>query len=233
MAPRRLILTGIAAAAASAAAYAYWRGVWFYRNPARTPPGEEGLLSPADGTVVYVKRAAPGEDVVVIKEGVAATVGDILREDVSLPKLVVGIFMSPFDVHYNRAPLDARVAFVRRHPARGGNAHMGAMHWRSLLGIEPRFAGSMHIVQNERTVTAFEGSYRGTRLHCYVVQIGALTVNGIDSYFAPGERVARGATFGMIRIGSQVDLVVPWRDSFEVRVAPGDVVRAGETILVR
>jgi phosphatidylserine decarboxylase len=233
VAPRRLILSGIAAGALSLGGYAYWRSVWFFRNPQRSPPVEDGLLSPADGTVVYVKKVAPGEPVVVIKEGVAATVADILREDAAGPKLVIGVFMSPFDVHYNRAPFAARVAFIRRHPAHGGNVHMGAMHWRSLLGMAPRYAGSMHIVQNERAVTGFEGEYRGAPLNAYVVQIGALTVNGIDSYFAPGDRVARGATFGMIRIGSQVDLVLPWRDAFEVRVKPGDVVRAGETILVR
>lgn len=228
-----MILGGVAAGLASAAAYAYWRGVWFFRNPSRTPPGEDGLVSAADGTVVYVKQVAPGEDVIVIKQGVTATVNDLVREDVSGAKLVIGVFMSPFDVHYNRAPLDARVAFIRKHPSRGGNTHMGRMHWRSLLGIAPRYEGSMHIVQNERTVTTLEGHYRGEPLRCYVVQIGALTVNGIDSYFAPGERVARGATFGMIRVGSQVDLVLPWREGFEVLVRPGDVVRAGETILVR
>lgn len=56
-------------------------------------------------------------------------------------------------------------------------------------------------------------------LACYVVQIGARTVNGIESYFAPGQEVARSAVFGMIRIGSQVDLILPWRDGFEVRPA--------------
>ncbi len=234
MAPRGLILTGaLAVLVAAGAGYAFWRGVWFYRNPPRVPASLEGLVSPADGTVVYVKKVAPGDEVVVIKEGVSATVRDIVREDLAETKLVIGIFMSPFDVHYNRAPLDARVAFVRRHPAAGRNVHMGAMHWRSLLGLEPRYAGSMHIVQNERAVTAFAGSYRGDSLQCYVVQIGALTVNGIDSYVAPGQPIARGAVFGMIRIGSQVDLVVPWREGFEVEVRPGDVVRAGETILVR
>jgi phosphatidylserine decarboxylase len=212
---------------------AYWRWAWFFRDPPRTPPAEQGILSPADGTVVYVRRVAPDEDVVVIKQGVRATVRDILREDLAGTKLVVGIFMSPFDVHYNRAPLPATVGFVRRHPAHGENAHMGAMHWRTLLGLEPYYLGSVHITQNERTVTHFLGEYRGEPLSCYVVQIGARTVNGIDSYFREGQRVERGQTFGMIRIGSQVDLIVPWRNGLEVRVEPGAKVRAGETILIQ
>ena len=233
MASRRLILGGLAALAAAGGAYAFWRNVWFYRHPARVPPAAAGLVSPADGTVVYVKKVEPGADVVVIKQGVAATVRDLVREDVARTKLVIGIFMSPFDVHYNRVPLEASVAFVRRYPAEGGNTHMGPMHWRSLLGIEPRYAGSMHIVQNERAVTSFVGTYRGEPLQYYVVQIGALTVNGIDSYVSPGQKIARGEVFGMIRIGSQVDLVMPWEPGLSVEVRPGDRVRAGETILVR
>jgi phosphatidylserine decarboxylase len=211
----------------------FWRYVWFFRNPVRTPPAEAGILSPADGTVVYVRQVEPGEDVVVIKQGVRATVKDILREDADQTMLVIGIFMSPFDVHYNRAPLDATVGFIRRHPARGENAHMGPMHWRSLFNVAPHYEGSVHIVQNERAVTHFVGEYRGATLACYVVQIGARTVNGIDSYFAPGQRVARGATFGMIRIGSQVDLIVPWRNDLALQVKPGETVRAGETILIK
>jgi phosphatidylserine decarboxylase len=82
-------------------------------------------------------------------------------------------------------------------------------------------------------VTRFDAEYRGAALSYYVVQIGARTVNGIDSYFAPGQPVERGATFGMIRIGSQVDLIVPWREGFEACVKPGDRVSAGETLVVR
>jgi phosphatidylserine decarboxylase len=189
-------------------------------------------LSPADGTVVYVRSVGPGEEVVAIKKGVRATIRDILRENVDEAKLVIGIFMSPFDVHFNRAPLDAKVGFIHHHPAVGRNAHMGAMHWRTLFKLEPYYADSVHIVRNERTVTHFAGYYRGSDLSVYVVQIGARTVNGIDSYYEPGERVARGTTFGMIRVGSQVDLIVPQPDSFQVKVRPGDRVRAGETILM-
>jgi phosphatidylserine decarboxylase len=231
------LLTAIAIAAAAGAAiaggaYLFWRRIWFFRNPRRSPPAEAGLVSPADGTVVYVRDARPGEDVVVIKQGLRATVEDIVREDVAEPKLIIGIFMSPFDVHYNRAPFDAAIRFIRRYPSRGGNVHMGPMHWRILRGREPYYENSVHIVQNERTVTLFEGEYRGAALSAYVVQIGALTVNGIDSYLREGDAVKRGATFGMIRVGSQVDLIVPRRAAFGVRVRPGDVVRAGETILI-
>ena len=229
-----MILATVAVALLAVAAYLFWRQFWFFRDPERMPPTALGVLSPADGTVVYVKKVAPGEDVIVIKQGVGAKVTDLMHEDFDHSKLVIGIFMSPFDVHYNRAPIEGDIGFVRRYPAmKGGNLHMGAMHWRTLMGLEPRYEGSMHIVQNERAVTQIRGEYAGAPLACYVVQIGALTVNGIDSYFRPGSRVARGATFGMIRVGSQVDLVLPWRETFDVRVKPGDRVVAGETILVR
>lgn len=224
-----LVLAGIFLAAGCL----YWRYVWFFRNPRRAAPAEAGLLSPADGTVVYVRKVEPGEDVVVIKQGLRATVQDIAREDDGAAKLVIGIFMSPFDVHYNRAPLSATIDFIRRHPAAGENAHMGPMHWRTLFNVEPRYANSVHIVQNERAVTRFVGEYRGEILPFYVVQIGARTVNGIDTYYGPGEHVERGTTFGMIRIGSQVDLIVAWREGLQPRVQPGDTVRAGETILVQ
>jgi phosphatidylserine decarboxylase len=220
-------------AAAAGAGYVFWRRVWFFRNPERSAPPGDGIVSPADGTVVYVKKVAPGADVVVIKEGLSATVKDIMREDFEQAKLVIGVFMSPFDVHYNRAPLASRIGFIRRHPSLGGNAYMAEMHLRSLLDVQPLYAGSVHIVQNERAVTQFVGAYRGAPLACYVVQIGARTVNGIDAYFEPGTSIERGAIFGMIRIGSQVDLIVPWREGFEVLAKAGDRVRAGETILIR
>lgn len=214
------------------ALYLFWRYYWFWRRPLRAPPAQEGLLAAADGTVVYVKKLTEGDDVISVKRGLAARLVDITHEDAGLPKLLIGVFMSPFDVHYNRAPLTGTVEFVRHHSGRGRNLHMGAMHWRVLARRKPYYEGSAHIVQNERTVTKINGTFKGVPVSCYVVQIAAKTVAGIDSYVKIGDQVARGAIFGMIRIGSQVDIVVPWRDDLRVRVAPGDRVRAGETLLV-
>ncbi len=213
-------------------AYLAWRHLWFYRDPRRTVPEAPGIVSPADGTVVYARHVAAGEDVIVIKQGLAAKVSDLVREDEAAAKIVIGIFMSPFDVHFNRAPLTATVDRITRHPGQG-NAHMGPMHWRTVVNKAPHYENSVHIVRNERTVTRFVARYRDALLPFYVVQIGARTVNGIDCYFAEGEQVERGAKFGMIRIGSQVDLVLPLQDGLEVLVVPGQRVRGGETILVR
>jgi phosphatidylserine decarboxylase len=214
------------------AAYGFWRYVWFFRNPPRTPPPGDSLVAPADGTVVYVRKLAAQEDVIHVKQGLEARLADIVHEDEPLPKLLIGVFMSPFDVHYNRAPCDGKVEFVRHHPGRSSNVHMGQMHWRVLTRRPPYYAGSTHIVRNERTVTKINGSLKGAAMPCYVVQIAAKTVAGIDSYVAPGDAVGKGEIFGMIRIGSQVDVVVPWREDMNVRIRAGDRVRAGETIIV-
>jgi phosphatidylserine decarboxylase len=216
----------------AAAAFLFWRYVWFWRNPERTAPAQEGLLAAADGTVVYVKKFTQADEVISIKRGLAARLVDITREDASLPKLLIGVFMSPFDVHYNRAPLSGTIEFVRHHPGRGRNVNMGVMHRRVLARRGPYYEGSAHLVQNERTVTKINGTLKGAPAACYIVQIAAKTVAGIDSYVKTGDDVERGAIFGMIRIGSQVDIVVPWREDLRVRVRPGDRVRAGESLLV-
>lgn len=221
------------AAALGAGAYLFWRHWWFWRNPRRTPPPGEGILSPADGTVVYVRRMEPGDEVVVSKRGRAARVSDITRQDMAGPKHLVGVFMSPFDVHYNRAPVSGEVAAVSHYPALTRNRHMGSMHLRSALRLLPIHANSPHIVENERTVTRFDGRVAGGALSCYVIQIAGGSVCGIESSVPVGGGVERGQVFGMIRLGSQVDVVVPALPHLEPTVRPGERVRAGETVLFK
>lgn len=213
-------------------AYLFWRYYWFGRNPQRTTPRGDHYVSPADGTVVYVQRAQPNEPVIVYKQGCAASINDIVREELDLPKIILGIFMSPLGVHHNRAPLSGTVAYKQEYPAEGKNLHMGSMHWRSMLRRLPIYGNSPHIVQNNRAVTRFVGTMRGKPVSCYVVQIGGGSVHGIDVYPEIGQRVEQGQIYGMIRIGSQVDLIVPDTPGLEVKVAPGDRVIAGETILI-
>lgn len=212
--------------------YFYWRYVWFFRNPTREIPQGECIVSPADGTVVYVKEVASNDEVIVIKQGVAATVKDIVRADVDTPKLLIGIFMSPFNVHYNRAPIAGNVERITHHEPRSRNVHMGPMHARTLFNLPPFYKDSLHIVENERRVTRIRGPFKSEELRCYVVQIAAKTVAGIDGYRPEGSSVEKGEIFGMIRIGSQVDVVLPLRTDMRIMVRPGDRVFAGESILI-
>ena len=176
----------------------------------RGPPrAGENFVSPADGTVVYVKRAAANEPMIVCKQGKAASIDDIAREGVRLPKILIGIFMSPLE-----RPLQPRAAGggLDRHeqyPAVGKNLHMGSMHWRSIWRRLPIYVNSPHILQNNRAVTRFCGSFRGAR---------DLLLRGPDRrrerprdrrLHPAGQRVEKGEIFGMIRVGSQVDLIVP------------------------
>jgi phosphatidylserine decarboxylase len=96
----------------------------------------------------------------------------------------------------------------------------------------PLYADSPHITQNNRAVTRFRGRFRGKEVSYYVVQIGGGSVHGIDVFCKAGEVVEKGEVFGMIRIGSQVDLIVPDLPGLKVLVKPGDRVRAGETVLI-
>jgi phosphatidylserine decarboxylase len=212
--------------------FLFWRYIWFFRNPERHPPTGENIVSPADGTVVYVTLAKPGEEVISIKEGVRAKVEDILKEDLDCSKVHIGIFMSPFNVHYNRVPLSGRVEFIKHHPPMLRNYHMGPMHWRTVLNRSPLYQNSLHILQNERTVTKVKGEFQGETLPYYVIQIAGKSVRGIDSYTRAGAAVKKGAVFGMIRIGSQVDLVMAYKPGMNILARPGDRVRAGETILI-
>lgn len=226
-------LTVLIGCLVAAAGYAYWRWVWFWRNPDRVPPPGAGILSPADGTVVYVRAIPPGGDVISIKEGLAAKLPDITHADSDAPMLLVGIFMSPFNVHVNRAPVAGTVNFIKHYPgADARNVHMGPMHWRLLLRRPPYYRNATHIVRNERTVTRFDTVRNHVPTPCYVVQIAARTVAGIASYVNPGQFIAKGEVFGMIRVGSQVDVALPWTADMKVLVQAGDKVRAGETILV-
>ncbi len=215
-----------------AAAFLFWRYYWFWRNPPRTTPRGDHFVSPADGTVVYVKRAAGHEPIISCKQGKAVSINDIAREDLGQGKIIIGIFMSPFGVHYNRVPIAGRLDWSKEHPAEGKNLHMGSMHWRCMLQRFPIYANSPHVVQNNRRVTRFCGELRGADISCYVVQIGGGSVHGIDVCAEVGANVEQGAVFGMIRIGSQVDLIVPDLPGLEIKVAPCDRVVAGETVLM-
>lgn len=121
----------------------------------------------------------------------------------------VSVFMSGIDVHVNRAPVSGRVTAVRYHK---GAFHVASVDKASLMNE-----------QNGVTITTPEG-----RKVTYV-QIAGIVARRIVCDLKEGDEVRQGQRVGMIRFGSRVDLYLP--AEARLPVAPGDRVRAGESVL--
>ena len=197
--------TVVAALLGRAASWAGWIGVgfaawvaWFFRDPDRTCPAESNVLySPADGLVTAV------DDV----DGEWHVTGPASR---------VVIFLSPLDVHVNRAPIDARLVGRRREPGRALPAFLVAG------------AGS-----NARQLLAFDrDSASGQTVPFVVVQVVGFLVRRIVTWRWPGETVRAGDRLGMLRFGSRTDLVLP-AGTAEILVTRGQRVVAGVTPIAR
>jgi phosphatidylserine decarboxylase len=205
---RALLVAGMALAVAIAI-LAYR----FYRDPNRTPPqvDDDVVISPADGEVVYVRHSKGGMIPSSTKKGrdyqlVELTKTPLRHEDA----IVIGIAMSFLDVHVNRAPVSGRVRLRQHFPGRFGSLGKPEM-----------------VYENERATTVID---RGD-MEIAMVQIASRLVRQIASYVNVGEEVALGQRVGVIRLGSQVDVVLPARPDVTVNVRAGQRVRAGESVL--
>ena len=161
---------------------------YFFRDPHRQTSADVlRLISPADGKVVEA---------------------DIVSEDQFLHCKMkkIGIFMSPLDVHVNRAPCDGR---IRKTEHRAGEF---ALAYKKDIDKE-----------NERNFILLEDGEHKILL----VQIAGFLARRIICYVREGDRVKRGDRVGMIAFGSRVDIYVP--EVYDVIVKNGDRVKAGIT----
>jgi phosphatidylserine decarboxylase len=166
--------------------------VFFFRNPERVVPAGTGIVvAPADGRVLKVEK----------------TKSPYTGED----SIRVCTFMSVFNVHINRFPVEAKVEKVFYHP---GKFFVASLDKAS----EHNERNGMVLVDNS-----------GRRFT--VVQIAGLVARRIISYVKPGDHLTQGARFGLIRFGSRVDLYLPPDAKIEVR--EGQKVSAGETVMGR
>jgi phosphatidylserine decarboxylase len=160
----------------------------FFRDPERTTPRMPGaLVAPADGKVMAV---ASVDD---------RWVGPAVR---------LSIFLSPLDVHVNRAPMAAVVRDVEY------------AHGRFLAAYRPEASDV-----NERCTLLLEGDQGRVAVR----QIAGVLARRIVCRVKAGDKLEAGQRFGLIRFGSRTDLIAP--RGTDVRVAVGDRVRGGETIM--
>jgi len=168
---------------------------WFFRNPQRNIPSEPGLIvSPADGKVVDVEEIAHDEFV-------------------GGPAIKIGIFLSIFNVHINRAPAAARVIGLKYRPGKYLNA------------LRPESAR-----ENEQLAVLLETTTTPHRA-MIVRQITGAIARRIVCWLKPGDQLQSGEQFGMIKLGSRTELVLPAEHSLEIRVQLGDKVKAGSSVL--
>ncbi|MFF5112344.1 phosphatidylserine decarboxylase [Streptosporangium sp. NPDC000509] len=155
--------------------------LWFFRDPDRTP-GTGRILSPADGVVQSIDPWPDG-------------------------RTRVAIFMSPLDVHVNRAPLAGTVTSVE---------HVSG-------GYLPAFNKDSDT--NERVVWHLDTALGDIEM----VQIAGAVARRIVPYVAEGAKVAKAERIGLIRLGSRVDVYLP--EGIAPAVSVGEKTVAGVTSL--
>lgn len=164
----------------------------FFRDPHREISQEPNeIVSPADGLVVEIEEMEETE----------VTQQQFRR---------VAIFLSVFDVHVNRAPVEGKVSYVKHFPGEYLDARNPECSKR-----------------NEAMTWAFENE-DGTFV---VRQITGAIARRIVPWSKLGDTVAKGERFGMIRFGSRTEIYLPLTAKVQVRL--GQKVLGGETVIAR
>jgi phosphatidylserine decarboxylase len=165
----------------------------FFRDPERAIPADpKALVSPGDGKVVEVKTANEP----YFLDGEA---------------MMVAIFLSVFDVHVQRAPIEGEIKFVKYNPGKfldARNPECALVNENRVIGIE--------------TADGFRVTVR---------QVAGLIARRIVGWAGESAKLAKGDRIGMIRFGSRVELFVP--PGTEVVAKVGDYAKGGETVLAR
>jgi len=163
---------------------------YFFRDPKRVPPADPLLVvSPADGRVTRVRQIGEGNQP-------AAT--------------LVSIFLSPLDVHINRAPIAGEITNI--------------VYTRGKFLMATDENASLVNEQNALTI-------QGEEITIVCKQIAGILARRIVCWKRAGERVSLGERFGLIKFSSRTDILLP--SQVEVLVHEGARVRGGVTIIGR
>src|ERR1043166_6901062 len=166
--------------------------ILFFRDPEREVPADpNAIVAAADGSVTEVTE---------IDES------DVLKTQTRR----IGIFLSIFDVHTNRAPIDGRIIY-RQH--------------REGLCLDARRPDCSQ--KNEAMTWVFQNR----RTTIVVRQLTGAIARRIVAWAKVGDELKKGERFGMIRFGSPPEVYLPLTPTVLVKV--GDHVSAGSTIIAR
>ena len=177
----------------------------FYRDPKRTIPKGSNIVAPADGRIISIINTSKNS--IKIKKGLFGKV-KTLTTDIAENCYVISIFMSPFDVHINRAPIEGIIKSVKYTKGKFFEAY----------NLEKS-------LENEKNEIIIENK----KLKVKVIQIAGFLARRIKCYVKKNQKVNKGEKIGMIALSSQTTIIIPAGVDLKVKV--NDKVKAGETII--
>jgi len=158
---------------------------YFFRDPERTIPTEADIIvSAADGRVTRVEENERGK--------------------------LVSVFLSPVDVHINRAPIAGKITGIDY-----------------ILGKKNPATSNQASLVNERNSLTIEGE----KMTVVCTQIAGIVARRIVCWSKTGDNLELGQKFGLIKFSSRTDLLMP--ENVEILVKIGDRVVGGETIIAK
>jgi len=164
--------------------------IFFFRDPEREiTKGENIILAPADGKVVAIKQIQDSK---------------ISDEPVNR----ISIFLSIFDVHINRAPVDGEIVYLEYSKGRF---------------LDARNPKASEVNENNFMVLLHKGTKIALR------QIAGKIARRVVCKCNRGDKLKIGERIGMIRFGSRTDLFLPMNAEINAKI--GDMVKAGITIM--
>lgn len=167
--------------------------VQFFRNPNRKilESSNHLVYAPADGQVVVIEQVFEPE---------------YFQEE----RIQLSIFMSPLNVHVNRAPIGGKILYAQYHPGK----YLVAWHPKSST-------------ENERTTVVIGDDRRAILLR----QIAGAVARRIKYYVQKDQLISQGEEFGFIKFGSRVDVFLPL--DAQIQVAIGQKVKGNRDILAK
>jgi len=188
--------------------------VFFYRDPERIPCSKSrSILSPADGTVIYIKKIQSGEFPFAVKGQKKIPLKEFTQKELIKGQgIQIGIAMNFLNVHVNRNPIEGKIESITRIPGK-------FLSLRKLSSL----------LENERVLTIINGK----EMRLGIVQIASRLVRRIVSYVKEGEDVDIGQRMGVIRFGSQVDILIPEITNLKICVKINQEIKAGMTVIAQ
>jgi len=174
--------------------------LYFNRDPERDIPTTGKLVSPADGRVLEVKTVGKN---VTFKKGIGYTK---FLTGVRLPATMIRIFLSPFNVHIQRAPIKGTVTQVKK------------VAGKRLAAYSPLAWQNEHA---EITLKTKLGTVK-------IILIGGAVAGRVRPWVRKGQKVEKGERIGKILLGSQVCIIFP---QCKTKTRKGKQVQAGVSII--